>query len=123
VKRFVLAVVVLALLVAAAAAALAWRDVVLFRDTPHGGPEEKVVVVPQGASARAVIRALAQGGVLADERSAWRYFRFVKRDRRALRAGEYAFAGPLRPDEVFERVFRGEVKLYRFTVPEGLRMD
>jgi UPF0755 protein len=123
VKRFFLAVFVLALLAAGAAAGLAWREVALFRDTPHGGPEEKVVVVPQGSSARAVIRTLAQGGVLSDEQAAWRYFRFVKRDRRAFRAGEYAFAGPLRPDEVFERVFRGEVKLHRFTVPEGLRQE
>ena len=40
-----------------------------------------------------------------------------------FRAGEYAFAGPLRPDEVLERVYRGEVRLHRFTVPEGLRAD
>ncbi|WP_243337265.1 endolytic transglycosylase MltG [Anaeromyxobacter soli] len=122
-KRFVLAVVLVALVAAAAMAALAWRDVTVFRETPYGGPDEKVVVVPPGSSARAVIRALAQAGVLSDERVAWRYFRFVKRDRRTFRAGEYAFAGPLRPDEVIERVFRGEVKLYRFTVPEGLRAE
>lgn len=122
-KRFALAILVVALAAAAAAGALAWREVVVFRDTPFGGPEEKVVVVPAGASARAVIRALAQGGVLSDERTAWRYFRFVKRDGRPFRAGEYAFAGPQRPDEVMERVVRGEVKLYRFTVPEGLRAD
>ena len=47
----------------------------------------------------------------------------MKRDPRPFRAGEYAFAGPLRPDEVLERVVRGEVKLYRFTVPEGLRAE
>jgi UPF0755 protein len=45
----------------------------------------------------------------------------VKRDARPFRAGEYAFTGPLRPDEVLERVWHGEVKLHRFTVPEGLR--
>ena len=122
-KRFALAILVVALAAAAAAGADAGHEVVVFRDTPFGGPEEKVVVVPAGASARAVIHALAQGGVLSDERTAWRYFRFVKRDERPFRAGEYSFAGPQRPDEVMERVVRGEVKLYRFTVPEGLRAD
>jgi UPF0755 protein len=70
-----------------------------------------------------VVRTLAQAGALSDERLAWRYVRWVKRDGRAFRAGEYAFSGPLLPDEVLGRVHRGEVKLHRFTVPEGLRAD
>jgi UPF0755 protein len=32
-------------------------------------------------------------------------------------------ARPLLPDEVLGKLARGEVKLYRFTVPEGLRID
>ena len=115
----------LALLVLAGAIALGltWREVARFRETPYGGPEEKVVVVPTGASARAVVRLLAQAGVLSQERSAWLYVRYVRRDARAFRAGEYSFSGPLLPDQALERVLRGEVKLYRLTVPEGLRAD
>jgi UPF0755 protein len=105
------------------AAAYTWHGLALLRDTPYGGPDEKVVPVPSGASARAVVHALAQAGVLSDETTAWRYLRLVKRDPRPFKAGEYAFAGPLTPDQVFERVYRGEVKLHRFTVPEGLRLD
>jgi UPF0755 protein len=121
--RKLLAAVLLLVVAAAIVLALAWRDLARFRDTPYGGPEEKVVVVPPGASARAVVRALAHAGVLSDERRAWRYFRLVKRETRPLRAGEYAFSGPLTPDQVLERVIEGQVKLYRFTVPEGLRAD
>lgn len=120
------ALLLLALTLAAAVAAgvaLGWRAVDLFRETPYGSLEEKVVVVPPGSSARAVVRALARAGAISDEEMAWRYVRWVKRDRRPFRAGEYAFAGPLRPDAVLERVYRGEVKLHRFTVPEGLRAD
>lgn len=102
---------------------VAWRDLEAFRSTPYGGPEEKVVVVPGGASARAVVRALARAGVLSEEGRAWRFFRWVKRDRRPFRSGEYTFAGPITPDQVFERVHEGQVKLHRFTVPEGLRAD
>lgn len=120
-RRLLAALVLLVLLAAGAAAVVAWRAVASFRDTPHGTAEEKVVVVPPGSSARAVVRALAREGVLGDEQLASWYVRFVDRDPRPFQAGEYAFEGPLRPDEVLERVRRGEVKLHRFTVPEGLR--
>jgi UPF0755 protein len=123
VKRTLAAVLVVGLLVAAAGAALAWRELALFRETPYGSLEEKVVAIPSGASARAVVRTLARAGALSDERLAWRWVRWVKRDPRPFRAGEYSFTGPLTPDEVLERVYRGEVKLHRFTVPEGLRAD
>lgn len=113
----------LALIALGAVALLAWRDLLRFRDTPYGGPEEKVLVVPPGASARAVVRILAQAGALSGEARAWRYFRWMKRDRRTFRAGEYAFSGPLTPDQVLDRVLEGQVRLHRFTVPEGLRME
>jgi UPF0755 protein len=122
-RRALLWIAALALAAGAIAVALAWHAVATFRDTPYGALEEKVVVVPPGASARAVVRALAHAGALSEETRAWRYVRWVKRDARPFRAGEYSFAGPLRPDEVLERVYRGEVKLHRFTVPEGLRLD
>jgi UPF0755 protein len=112
-----------ALLAALAVGAWVWRRLETFRETPFGSLEEKVVIVPPGAPARAVVRLLAHAGALSDERLAWRYVRWLKRDPRPLRAGEYAFTGPLRPDEVLERVYRGEVRLHRFTVPEGLRAD
>jgi UPF0755 protein len=102
---------------------LAWRQVEAFRAAPFGSEEEKVVEVPAGASARAVVRALVRAGVLGDGEQAWRYVRFLKRDARQFKQGEYAFTGALTPDEVLERIYKGEVRLYRFTVPEGLRID
>ncbi len=122
-RRALLAIAALALAAAVIAAALAWHAVATFRETPYGALDEKVVVIPPGASAHAVVRALAHAGALSDETRAWRYVRWVKRDGRPFRAGEYSFTGPLRPDDVLERVYRGEVKLHRFTVPEGLRLD
>jgi UPF0755 protein len=122
-KRALLALLAGALLASALVAALVWRRIALFRDTPYGALEEKVVVIASGAPARAVVRTLARAGALSDEQLAWRYVRWVKRDPRPFRSGEYAFSGPLRPDEVLERVYRGEVKLHRLTVPEGLRAD
>ena len=116
-------VLVAALGIAALAAAKVYRDIARFRDAPYGSAEEKVIDIPPGTGPHQVVRLLARGGALADDRLAWRYVRWVKRDPRPMRAGEYGFTGPLRPDEVLERIYRGEVKVYRFTVPEGLRME
>ncbi len=123
------AIKVLSLLVLAGAGAGAavlaklHRDVAIFREAPFGSAAEKVIEIPAGSAPRQVVRLLTRGGALADERLAWRYVHWVKRDGRAFKAGEYAFVGPLTPDEVLERVYRGEVKVYHFTVPEGLRME
>jgi UPF0755 protein len=123
VKKALALAVLVVLVGGGAAAGWLWRELELFRETPYGSLEEKVVTVPTGSSARAVVRLLARGGAVSDERLAWRYVRWLRRDPRPFRAGEYAFQGPLRPDEVLERVWRGDVKLHRFTVPEGLRAD
>jgi UPF0755 protein len=123
VLRAALALLAVALLAAGVVAFSLWRQVDAFRAAPFGTADEKVVEVPPGASARAVVRTLARAGVLSDAEVAWRYVRFVKRDPRQFKSGEYAFAGPLTPDEALERIYKGEVRLYRFTVPEGLRVD
>lgn len=122
-KRALAAIALLVLAALGVAAAVAWQAVSTFRETPYGSLDEKVVVVQPGSPARAVVRALANAGALSDDTRAWRYVRWLKRDPRPFRAGEYSFTGPLRPDDVLERVYRGEVKLHRFTVPEGLRLE
>ncbi|GEJ58004.1 endolytic transglycosylase MltG [Anaeromyxobacter diazotrophicus] len=125
--RIAAALVAIALAAAAAVAAFELRELARFRDAPYGSEEEKVVEIPAGAGPHQVVRLLARAGVLSDERLAWRWLRWWKqgwkRDRRPLKAGEYGFSGALRPDEVLEKVYRGEVKLYQFTVAEGLRMQ
>jgi UPF0755 protein len=100
-----------------------WRELRAFRDTPFGSGAEKIVEIEPGTNAHGVIRRLAEAGVFSDEATAWRYMRMWKRDKRTLKAGEYAFSGPLLPDDVLERIYRGEVKTWKFTVPEGLRAD
>jgi UPF0755 protein len=110
-------------LAAGAYALVAWRQLEAFRTTPHGSAEEKVVEIPHGASPRTVVRVLAHAGVLASDELAWRYVHYLRRDPRPFKAGEYAFSGSLLPDAVLEHLYKGEVRLYRFTVPEGLRIE
>jgi peptidoglycan lytic transglycosylase G len=121
--RITVALLAIALALAAAVAVTQVRALLRFRDTPYGSEEEKLVEIPSGAGPHQVVRLLTQHGTLSDERLAWRWLHWWKRDRRALRAGEYAFSGALRPEEVLEKIYRGEVKTYQFTIPEGLRMD
>jgi UPF0755 protein len=126
VKKVLMTLGVLALAAALAAGGwllLAWREIDAFRAARFGTAEEKVVEIAPGSSPRAVVRALARAGVLSGDEVAWRYVHYVKKDPRPLRAGEYAFSGAFTPDEVLERLYKGEVRLYRFTVPEGLRVE
>jgi len=121
--RTLATLLVAATIITASAGAFGWNELSSFRDTAYGTPVEKVVEIPSGASPRAVVRLLVRGGVLSDDRTAWLYVRWIRRDRRPFKAGQYAFAGGMRPDEVLERIHKGEVKLYRFTIPEGLRIE
>jgi UPF0755 protein len=121
-KRAISILLVAAAIVAIGAGSFAWHTFSEFKTTAHGTPLEKIVEVPNGASPRTVVRLLARTGVLSSDSIGWLYVR-IRRDPRPFKAGQYAFAGALRPDEVLDRIHRGEVKLYRFTVPEGLRIE
>ena len=122
-KRILRTILLAGVLAAVVVGFGAWKVFGRFRDAPWGSPEEKIVVVPSGASPRTVVRLLARAGVVSDDRTAWLYVRWFRRDPRPFKAGQYAFAGALRPDEALDRIHKGEVKLYRFTVPEGLRIE
>ena len=71
-----------------------WRELRAFRDTPFGSGAEKIVEVDPGTNANGILRRLAEAGVISDEQVARRYLRMWKRDKRTLKAGEYAFSGP-----------------------------
>ena len=99
-----------------------YRSVDAFAARPFGSDEEKVVEVPTGARVREVAQQLAAAGVVSDSlRFEW-LAKNLKRDRQ-IKAGEYAFAGPLLPEKVLEALALNRVKLHHCTVPEGLRLD
>jgi UPF0755 protein len=103
----------------AAVGSMAWKA-----SLPYKGYAEPSVtlVIEAGKPARAAALQLQQARVV---RSALA-FRILMRLRRAeekVHAGEYEFTGPMRPDEVLDKLVRGDVVLHKITVPEGLRMD
>jgi len=53
------------------------------------------------------------------------FYAYLRREKLGprLKAGEYEFVGPLTPIQVAAKIASGQVKVYRFTVPEGLRLE
>jgi UPF0755 protein len=115
-RRLIFAI--LAVLVAIAAAA----GVIYSRvDRPFKGyaGTEQFVEVPSGAGPTAIGRRLVELGVVRDALT-WRIAVFKSGQARLLKAGEYRFAGELRPADVIGKLARGEVYLRPITFPEGL---
>ena len=112
-----------ALVVLAGLGFAAWRlsDERKFASTAFGDGL-RTVHVPPGSGPHALAKLLADARVVSDEQRFYTHLHFFRRGKLA-RAGEYQFDGALLPDEVLGKLVRGEVKLYRFTTPEGLRVD
>jgi UPF0755 protein len=119
-KRIFVAFFVI-LLAAGGFAAFRYYQDRVFASTPFGSGTH-VVTIAQGTGPRALGKQLAAAGVVSDEKAFYQHLHWFRRDKRT-RAGEYQFDGPLTPDQVLDKLVRGEVKLYHFTVPEGLRAD
>ncbi|MCP3101089.1 endolytic transglycosylase MltG [Myxococcus sp. K15C18031901] len=91
-----------------------------FAATPVSLPAPVTVDVPPGIGPRTLARRLAERGVVTDAELLYLYLRREGLGPR-LKAGEYEFSGALTPAQVVEHLVSGKVKLYRITVPEGLR--
>ncbi|MBX7096088.1 MAG: endolytic transglycosylase MltG [Myxococcaceae bacterium] len=124
-KKVIIGLAVL-LVVAALGAAAFWylmeKRLTEYVAAPFGSDAAKTVEIPPGTNPKGVATLLAQGQVVRD---ADLFYAYLKRDKLGpkLKAGEYEFKGALTPTEVAELIMSGKVKQYRFTVPEGLRVD
>lgn len=77
-----------------------------------------VVEIPKGSSLAAVSAILSQNGVVRSPRMFALYGR-VSGAAGRLHAGEYEFARGMTMKEVMDKIVRGDVKRYSFTVIEG----
>lgn len=119
--RFLSRLIALALLAAAGYGAFRYFEEKRFARTPYG-EGARVVTIPAGTGPHALARLLAQNRVVSDERRFFAHLHWFRRDAHA-KAGEYEFDGAMLPDDVLGKLVRGEVKMYRFTIAEGLRVD
>jgi len=101
----------------------AWRltDERRFAATPYG-EGSRTVNIPSGTGPRALAKLLADAHVVSDANHFFTHLHWFRRNAHT-KAGEYQFDGALLPDDVLGKLVRGDIKLYRFTVAEGLRAD
>ncbi|MDX1569239.1 MAG: endolytic transglycosylase MltG [Xanthomonadales bacterium] len=115
VRRLILVLV----LVVGAALGYGWWSYQQFLVTPlqvpDGGTEW---ILERGTSYRAMVRDLAERGVLEDGWR-WRLLGVLDPRTRRLQAGEYALAPDLTPSELLALLEAGAVVLHRFTIVEG----
>ncbi|HET9452510.1 MAG TPA: endolytic transglycosylase MltG [Aggregicoccus sp.] len=124
-KKALLALLVLLLVAGAAAGAWYWnreRRITAFAQSPVTLAQPAVVDIPPGTGPRALAAQLARAGVVSDAELTYLYIRREGLGPK-LKAGEYLFEGTLTPPEALERIRSGQVRVYRFTVPEGLRAE
>lgn len=93
-----------------------------FAARPFGAEQARLVDIPRGTGPKGVAALLAEKGVVSDADLLYGWLRREKLGPK-LRAGEYEFTGALTPADVIQKIIAGRVKQYRFTVPEGLRVD
>ncbi len=115
VRGLVLAV---ALVIAAGTAAYGLRARALEPFRGYSG-EEQFVDVPMGAGPRTIGARLVAAGVVRDDLS-FRVALWLTGRARALKAGEYRFAGPVSAVQVAELLARGEIYTRPVTFREGL---
>src|SRR5690349_13397402 len=120
-KRGVLWTFALVVVGAAGFAGYRLYDERQFAATPFG-QGTRTVVVPPRSGPHQLAQLLARAGVVSDARRFYVHLHYFRRNA-VPRAGEYEFDGPVLPDDVIGKLVRGDVKTYRFTVPEGLRAD
>ncbi len=117
-KKLALAALPL-LVLASGAGTYAWYEV---HEPYQGYSGETIVDIPPGLGSIEIVDLLITQGVLQYRYPSLGYL-YISESRGRLQAGEYLFDAPLRAPDVFEKLARGEVRLYTFTVPEGLRLD
>jgi UPF0755 protein len=83
----------------------------------QGFTVEQMLQIKQGTSSREIAKQLKAAGIIEDE---W-YFVAARamQPKAVLQAGEYQFLDPASVWQVFDRLKRGDVYTFEFTVPEG----
>ena len=117
-KKWAVAALMLVVLLLGAAT-YAWYRL---HEPYQGYSGETIVDIPPGFGSVEIVDLLIAEGVVRDRYPSLAYL-YISDFRRRLQAGEYVFAEALPARDVFEKLAQGEVRLYTFTVPEGLRLD
>jgi UPF0755 protein len=90
-----------------------------YAEQPAGPAAEKMVItIPFGQSLKTTAEALFKNGIITSPFKFEMVARLKGYDKR-LKAGEYALSATMAPIQIMEKLVKGEVELYKLTVPEG----
>jgi UPF0755 protein len=94
-------------------------DVFLFLSLPvNSGGEEKKVFIQKGFSFKQVVQLLKKEGLLRSSKKFYFMAKFFGSTDK-VKAGEYSMNTSMLPQEILQKILRGEVIRYRVTIPEG----
>jgi UPF0755 protein len=114
-KLFVLGVLGVALV----GTALGYSVYVYRAPTTLLAPKE--VLIEKGTGAKALLAQLHAEGLIPSPKLMLLPL-YLFKDHTALKAGEYRFEGAMSPQQMLEKIARGEVILRKVTIPEGWNM-
>ena len=99
-------------------------ELMRFAETPaKADPSNKVIIdVPRGQSLKTTADLLHQKNVVKNSFKLVLIARIKGYDKQ-LKAGEYLLSAAMTPLEVLEIMVKGEVKLYKMTIPEGYNIN
>ena len=83
--------------------------------------EKVVITIPPGQPLKTTAESLSKNGIITSPFKFDVVARLKGYDKR-LRAGEYALSASMSPIQIMEKLVKGEVELYKLTVPEGLNI-
>lgn len=114
-KRLILLIILVGLLALGGLGAWIYSD--LHKAVSHN-KSEQYIEIPKGSSPSAILRKLADEGVIKHE---WPLKIYLKSTGAGstLKAGEYVFPSPITPLDVLAKLQQGQRRLNRLTIIEG----
>jgi UPF0755 protein len=112
--------VLLIIIVAGSAGIYIYRELSSFVKTPliKEAPEITFTVL-RGQSLKTIAANLEKKGLISDSFYFLVYAK-LQRAEKTLKAGEYTLSASKSPEEIFKILIKGQVKLYKITIQEGL---
>jgi UPF0755 protein len=84
-------------------------------------PLKVVITIPAGQPWKTTTEALFKNGIITSPFKFNLVARLKGYDKR-LKAGEYALSASMAPIQIMEKLVKGEVELYKITIPEGFNI-
>jgi len=92
-----------------------------FSSIDREGKKVVTVDIPTGSGFLQIAEILTREGIVRN-RVFFYSLAVIKRAIRTIRAGEYEFSTSMTPLEVINKLIRGEIKIYRVTIPEDFSL-